>query len=412
MVVTFLVLGGIIAAAVVFGRPILFPDEWSAEARPYGEAVESSLGIEFEERPDIFRIQTDAHRRGMLERFGGEWQDDLPLWRSLALAGGDIDAETLEDLLADWQPAFYDPDDQSIVVDEAATDADAHITTAMAVAALDQRLDWNTRRDAAGLELRVLIEAQVRALARQASSATAFGEADDARPLAVASFLPPVLAYRIHGPLAFGDLVPGAVAAPEAIAPMSLLGAAPPAQLDDGDVLDTTHANDRAFWYLVFASYVDARRAYDTSNGLSLATLTTAQRGDDTCTYATFSGAAPVETAALAQVLDDWVVAAPAQMSATVRTRDDGVLQLRTCDPGAGFVNGSRFGVARELVRWRLVELAARERALVLGTDANAAIAEARLSGAGEALLRGDFEVSPDAERAAARQIASDLLDG
>ena len=36
----------------------------------------------------------------------------------------------------------------------------------------------------------------------------------------------------------------------------------------------------------------------------------------------------------------------------------DGTLQLVSCDPGAGFENASRLGVARELVVWRSAELA------------------------------------------------------
>jgi len=39
------------------------------------------------------------------------------------------------------------------------------------------------------------------------------------------------------------------------------------------------------------------------------------------------------------------------------RQRPDGTLQLVSCDPGAGFDAGTRPGVARELVSWRLAEL-------------------------------------------------------
>lgn len=412
LIVTLALLGGLIAAAVVFGRPLLFPDGWSETARPYGEAVEASQGIEFDDPPDLSEVPPDAHQRGMLDRFGGSWQAELPMWRSLGLASNNIDEPTLAGLLADWQPAYFDPNGNRVVVDDTATGIDAHIVTAMSVGALDQRFRWKARRDNAGLELGVLIDAQVRALARESSADTAFGVAADDRPIAVASFLPPVLAYRIHAPLAFGDLVPGDVSAPESIAPMSSLGTAPEARLNEGDVLDATHATDRAFWYLVFAGYVDARRAYDASNGLSLAMLTTATRGDVTCSYATFGGASPEQTAQIASMLDDWAAAAPGEMSASARTRADGVVQLRSCDPGAGFEMGTRFGVARELARWRLVELAVRERALTIGTDASAAIARGRQSGAAAPLLSGGFDVAPEVEREAARSIARDLVGG
>lgn len=414
LVVTLLVLGGLIAAAIVFGGRLLFSNEWSDDARPYGEAVEQSMGIEFAERPDVDQVAPDALARGLLDRFGGPWRDELPMWRSLGLASGDIDEATLAGLLAGWQSAYFDPGSNTVEIDRSSAegDADADVVTAMATAALDQTFDWVDRRDAAGLELRVLIDAQVQALASEAGAATEFGVPDQDRPIETATYLPPILAYRIHGPVALGDLVIGDGAGPDVIAPISALGSAPAARLSDGDVLDATHPTDRAFWYLTLASYVGPRRAYDASNALSLATLTTATSGDITCTYVTFSGTSPERTASLAAVLDDWVAAAPAAMDARSRTRGDGVLQLRTCDPGTGFESGSRFGVARELVRWRLVELAVRERSLTLGRDPDVAIAELRLSGAGERLLGGPFDVSPDDERASARQIASELLGG
>ena len=53
-----------------------------------------------------------------------------------------------EEILADWQPASFDPDGNTVVVDATATDA--HVTTAMSAAALDQRFRWKARHDTAG----------------------------------------------------------------------------------------------------------------------------------------------------------------------------------------------------------------------------------------------------------------------
>ena len=47
--VTLVVLGGLVAAGVVFGQPYLFPSDWDDATAPYAETVESVRGAEFVE---------------------------------------------------------------------------------------------------------------------------------------------------------------------------------------------------------------------------------------------------------------------------------------------------------------------------------------------------------------------------
>jgi hypothetical protein len=130
--------------------------------------------------------------------------------------------------------------------------------------------------------------------------------------------------------------------------------------LVEGDAISVeTHAVDRSFWYLVFASYTDASTAYTAGNDLVESALTVADRAGVSCSYATFAGTDIGGTERLANTLQQWTTNVPAEMLATFSVLDDGTMQLTSCDPGVGFESLARFGVASELIRWRLVELAA-----------------------------------------------------
>ena len=112
---------------------------------------------------------------------------------------------------------------------------------------------------------------------------------------------------------------------------------------------------------MVFAAYNFPADAYAASNALVQTSLATVDRAGVPCTYATFSGTNIAGTAQLTNVLGTWASTAPAEMVATTSVLPDGALQLSSCDPGAGFESGARFGVAREIARLRSVELAALE---------------------------------------------------
>ncbi|MBG7605581.1 MAG: hypothetical protein IZT58_13285, partial [Actinobacteria bacterium] len=44
---TLVILGGLVAAGIVFGRPYLFPEEWDATTQPFAETTEDVSGVEF-----------------------------------------------------------------------------------------------------------------------------------------------------------------------------------------------------------------------------------------------------------------------------------------------------------------------------------------------------------------------------
>jgi hypothetical protein len=143
--------------------------------------------------------------------------------------------------------------------------------------------------------------------------------------------------------------------------------AAGPTMLD-GDVATAAPvARDRSFWYLVFAGYLDARTAYDASEAVVESAITAATRGNTQCVSATFSGTGVEATATLRDALTAWSASAPAEMASSFQVLPDGTLQLVSCDPGAGFDAATRPGVARELLSWRMAELATMEAAIYGG---------------------------------------------
>ncbi len=401
---TLLVLVGLIVGAIIFGRPYLFPDAWDDTARPYGEAIEAARGADIADPLVVQRRAADAFATSMTEHVVGPWEDELPTWRSLGLVSGAVDAPLLGKLIENWTGAYYAPDTGDVIANDAvpAPMLDAAIAEAMAAAAIDQERGWSSTIDDTLLDSPALIRASVTASSRTAAAATSFGAADvSARDIGVATFLPPVLEYRVNAPLTFAELNTDDPADFDSLRVASTLQTSTEPELASGDTIVTSQQlTDRTFWYLVFASYTDTRTAYGASNALVQASLATADSAGVQCTYATFSGTDVAGTESVADVLTQWADNAPGEMNATFSTLGNGTMQLRSCDPGVGFESGARFGIGREIARLRAVELAAVIAIPVVDgatADRAAAIADVRNSEVGFALLDLAFD-SPFAE--------------
>lgn len=401
---TLLVLVGLIAGALIFGRPYLFPDAWDEEARPYGEAVEAARGAEFDEPLLVERRAADVFATAMTAQLVGSWESDLPTWRSLGLVSGPIDAPLLNEMVQDWTAAYYSPETGAVIANDAAGAAvfDAAVTEAMAAAALDQEVGWAVSLDDTLFDAPALTRAIVTASSRTAAAATVFGAADrSGRDIGVSTFLPPVLEYRVNAPLAYSEFsseLPAQRSADfEALRVASQLQLSGEPELVEGDVAGAASMTDRTFWYLVFASYNDPSEAYAASNALVQASLTSADSAGRQCNYATFSGTDVDGTERLSSVLGRWVAAAPAEMNATVTTLANGTMQLRSCDPGEAFDSGARFGLGREIARLRSVELAALAGIPAEDSataDRGALIAEVRAAQVGLPMLELPFDTS------------------
>ena len=78
LVATLVFLCILIAGAVVFGRPDLFPDDWEANAEPYATAVEDVTGAEIAEPLVVTAEPTAAYQRRVTAQLAGEWQSQMP----------------------------------------------------------------------------------------------------------------------------------------------------------------------------------------------------------------------------------------------------------------------------------------------------------------------------------------------
>ena len=78
LVMMLVVLGAIVAGAIVFGRPYLFPDDWAANAHPYADAVEQVTGSAFTEPLTVTAEPTAAYETRMTTQITGDLVDAAP----------------------------------------------------------------------------------------------------------------------------------------------------------------------------------------------------------------------------------------------------------------------------------------------------------------------------------------------
>lgn len=378
-----IILGALVAAGIVFGRPYLFPEEWDESSKTYADDIEAVRGVEFVEPLIVTAESTAAYRTRVGDQLLGSWEAQMPMWRSLGLAAGGTEREVLDSLIVDRSPAIYSAADGQVYHDAAlsAVDLDPQVTLAMAMAALDQDFVFTQSAGARGLLDAATTEAQVRLQAtdiqRRSSSSTALRVPDDS-PLA---FLPPVVDYQLVAPTVFTELLPGISdvganpldgigrggAGPLADATMTL---ASPAPIGQGETLVGDYRMvDRSFWYLAFATHLDPSSARLLSRELSAASIGELDIAGRTCFSSTFQTSTAEGLTILADDLSTWVGAAAPELEASAAFVDPITLELRTCDPGDVFTSNARFGVARDLIAWQAAELATISAVIDAGGD-------------------------------------------
>ncbi len=427
-----LFIAAVVSAGVVFGRPYLFPAEWQDNALPYAEVIEQARGTEFVEPVLLTAQDSAAHRDLVSEQLLGDAQESMPMWRALGLAGPDAtDDASLRDLTSVQSPVLYSTADGQVYYDQSFNQAhrDQLITEAMATAALDQEVGFSADAAQRGLDADVLTAAhvlqQTTAIAELASvTAVPVPEPD----VAALAFLPPVLDYRLTAPVVLSEVLPP-VDDPEpnplegigpegpAAARNSALGSISTASTVAGDEpLGEAVPMDRGFWYLVFASHLDAPAAYDMSNTLERAGLQTVQAADGrTCAVATFATANGADNERLGLALDAWTASVAPELGASVNSLPDGTVQLRSCDPAGAFVSNARFGVGRELIGWRAIETVVVATLTADGADdatVERALARIGTTPSAQTLIALPAGTSPSEVAAAARNAAAEVVAG
>ena len=387
----FLIVGALASAAVIFGRPYLFPAEWEPNALEFSEPIEEARGAEFVEPVMLTAQPTDAHRSMVATQLLGDPASDLAMWRALGLAGSDsTDDETLQALISEQSPVLYSTIDGQVYYDQAFTRSDRAtlISRSMATAALDQEFAFSTDTSSRSLLDAALIEAHVRQQAALIEQSATDRPPVPVTDVAALAYLPAVLDYRLTAPTVFTDLLPPRnEVAPNPLADLALQGPGPltvsaleqipSTSLVVGDsVVGPAVVTDRSFWFLSFASHLDAATAYAMSSQLQAAGLQMVDGPNGTCAVATFASAATLKIN-----LDAWVAATAPELGASVVATPDGNVQLRSCDPAGAYASKIRFGVARQLIAYQSVELVVTNLVVAQGgTQADIAAAIARIS--------------------------------
>ncbi len=426
LLLTLVVLGGLVAAGVVFGRPYLFPDGWDEATRPYAEAVETAREVEYIEPLAVIAEPTADYTTRLGGELVGDWSADEPVLRALGLLNGPTTEESATELLADWQNAVYSTADGQVYTDTGVTGAqlDAEIIIEMTAASLDQEFRWSTEQASRTLDDQVQTLAEVRRQASAVLATTPFAVTLDPLAPGVLAFAPPIVGYGALAPSTFAEFENLGSGAENPLSQMGTAGpgplvsqvpaaSGPPTLIGTDLLVGSPRSLDRSFWFLVFAGFLDSRTAYQASESVVENSVATADRAGVQCVYATFSGGDVFQTATLGAALDAWSASAPIEFAPNVSVLADGTLQLVSCDPGVGFEIPNRLGVARELVGWRTAELATLEAVRTAnGTDADAAAAwvavEASNVGVDLGALPGD--TSPAESAAAARAAVAAVL--
>jgi hypothetical protein len=382
LVAVLVVLGGLVAAGLVFGQPYLFPGDWDDATIAYAEAVEVASGVEFAEPLSIVAEPSAEFAARLQAHFATVSPEELAQWRALGLASGAVDDESLARQISGWQDAVYSTTDGQVYHDSGAAgpELDARLTQEMAAVSLDQQFGWSLEQPQRTLDAAAATSAEVLRQVRSVQEASTFTGAVAPVPSEIADALPPIIGYRMLAPHVYAEFETTTDVA-DGANPLADLGVSGPGLLGrdtstvtssptmlDGDVATAAPvAKDRSFWYLVFAGYLDARTAHDASEVVVESAVTAVDRGATKCVSATFAGTGVDETATLRSALAAWAAAAPVEMASSFQVLPDGTLQLVSCDPGAGFDARTRPGVARELLSWRMAELATMEAAVYGG---------------------------------------------
>ena len=121
----FVVIGGLIAAALVFGRSLLFDTEWDAQLTPIVNEIEAQRGP-FDHPVQLETLAAaEFGERLRTMTIGDTWIDRVPEWRALGLATGAVTTGNVDATLAQLEYAVYDAESDSILQRAGVDEADA-----------------------------------------------------------------------------------------------------------------------------------------------------------------------------------------------------------------------------------------------------------------------------------------------
>jgi hypothetical protein len=366
----FVVIGGMIAAALVFGRSLLFDTEWDAQLTPIVNEIQAERGRFDHPVPLEMLPGPEFGERLRTATIGDGWVARVPEWRALGLATGVVTIESVDAALAQTRTAFYDAESGTIYqraeVDETDTRADLRVALEQAfdgqtgAAATDADPDsdaGNTDVDdpnAADAEIAAARTfgftgiSPLPVIAARAVDTVVSGSASAELPIGTES-LPIPIAYELAAVHLLGepillaagidpDTLPADMPYPDAIitalddasvlSPGGILRAgdvalAPPAALGTDD------------WSLVWSTRLPATTVTTMTELVIADSYRPLDRNGTACFIGVFRTTDAASNGALFAALESWAASAPAASQATATTLDATGVQLEACDPGA-----------------------------------------------------------------------------
>lgn len=372
----FVVIGGLIAGALVFGRSLLFDTEWDAQLTPLVNEIEAERGAFDHTVPIVIVPAAELGDRLRAATIGDAWVEQVPEWRALGVAAGPVDAASVGAALASSTTAVYDPTEDQIYQLEGIDPADgaADLRVALERAFDAQQADAESgavsEADAAdsvaqpavgdGLTgVSTLETIATKAVDRALASGGTVGVRDPAD-----ESLPLPIAYELAAIDVLGEPILTAIG----LDPVTHVAGEPypesiTAVLDDGPEVaaagiiqpgDISLATPRALgtddWSLVWGARLPAPTVDLLVDRVSADSYRPVSRADTTCFIAVFETADEAAGNSVFASMLTWAANAPVASQAVATSVGPNRVQLEACDPGAEASPPPNAGVVDDLL--------------------------------------------------------------
>ena len=382
LLVLFLI-GGLIAAAMTFGRDFLYPTAWDPALTPIVDEIQTERGVEFEHTVGLVE-QPPADYALTIGRLvvGDDWVADVPIWRALGLTTGNPTVDTIAPAIGSDRLAVYDPDADRIYL-SAGADADAaardlRVALEQAFAAQHRQPEEATAEAVVGFvgvsPLPEIVEDAVQTyvadrLAAAPEDAGAVATPPAGTPTVV---LPLPIEYELHAVEQLGEpLLAAADVDPTSVTFDTKLPDSLVAALDDGPMptasgalaagdksLATPEALGIDDWSLVWGARLPESTVDRLSGIITGDSYRPIDRAGLMCVVGVFEVTFAPDAAFVLSAMQSWVGVGPPAAQAIATQVSDTRVQLVTCDPGADAPAVPSAGVADSLIDRQVRRLA------------------------------------------------------
>jgi hypothetical protein len=372
----FVVIGGLIAAALVFGRSLLFDTEWDAQLTPIVNEIEAERGAFDHPVPLVVVPAAELGDRLRAVTIGDAWVDRVPEWRALGLAVGSVDASSVGSALAATTTAVYDPtgdqiyqlegvDPASGAIDlraalERAFDAQANVVPDDGIAQTGADDTAVAPADGSGLtgvsSLEMIATRAVDEVLASGGAVSDRRPADDTLPLPIAYELAavrvlgePILSAIGLDPTTYvsGDPYPASIATVLDEGATSAAGVF----IQPGEVsLEAPRALGTDDWSLVWGARLPAPTVDQLVEQVVADSYRPVLRGGVTCFVAVFDTVDEAGAGNVLASLTTWAANAPATSQAVATSVAATRVQLEACDPGVDAATAPNPGVVDALI--------------------------------------------------------------